>query len=267
MAHIHGGEATEGAVDDCIRHAITKMSHLHFASATEYAARIVQMGENPSRVFTVGAPGLDNIRRLALPNRGELEAALGLALTGPVVLVTYHPVTLDPVESQAGITALIAALNSCPKATIIITGSNADPGHGEVDAAIAGFMAINGHRAVCRASLGQRLYLAAMREAHVVMGNSSSGVIEAPAFRVPTIDIGSRQKGRLKAPSVIECAPDGEAVTAALSRVLDQSFRANLPQSWSLLGDGHASSRIKAILKDVALDGLLVKSFYSECRE
>lgn len=259
LAHIHGGEATEGAVDDMIRHAITKMAQLHFVAAEPYARRIIQMGEDPARVHMTGAPGLDAIRTLRLKTRAELEAELGFGLEpGPLLLVTYHPVTMDPAASVAGIEALLRALETFPQARIIITGVNSDAGRDAVTERIAAF-AGDRTNVLVRDNLGQVNYLGAMALAAAIVGNSSSGIIEAPALGVPTVNIGPRQGGRLRAASIIDCPEDGGAIAAAILRALDPDFRAGWPSPLSLYGEGDASARIAAILAEAPLD--LIKPF------
>lgn len=262
LAHIHGGELTEGMLDDAIRHAITKMAQLHFPAADAYARRLVQMGEAPERVFMVGAPGLDHLTRTPLLDRPQLEERLGFALSGgPLLLVTYHPTTLGHDHAWAA-DQLVQALEQVPDARIILTGVNADPGNRPMRERFERFAAENPGRVLIRESLGQQNYLSTMRLADAVVGNSSSGLIEAPALRVPTINIGSRQDGRLKAASVVDCAENAGAIAAALAGVLNPAFRAALPAELSLYGQGESSRRIKDILASVPLDQLLVKRFH-----
>jgi UDP-hydrolysing UDP-N-acetyl-D-glucosamine 2-epimerase len=259
LAHIHGGEATEGAVDDMVRHAITKMAQLHFVAADAYARRVIQMGEDPARVHMTGAPGLDALRTLRRKSRAELGDELGFDLgPGPLLLVTYHPVTMDPTASVAGIEALLRALETFPQARIIITGVNSDAGRDAVAERIAAFAAgrVN---VLVRDSLGQVNYLSAMAMAAAIVGNSSSGIIEAPALGVPTVNIGPRQGGRLRAASVIDCPEDQAAIAGAITRALDPAFRAGWPSPLSLYGEGDSAARIAAILAEAAPS--LVKPF------
>lgn len=253
LAHIHGGEATEGAVDDMVRHAVTKMAQLHFVAAEPYRRRVIQMGEDPARVHLVGAPGLDAIRTLPLKDRAELQAEYAFDLSsGPVLLVTYHPVTMDPSASLAGIEAMLDALGRFPQARIVITGVNSDPGHDAVSGRLDSFA--RDHAVLMRPSLGQVNYLSMMRLAAAVVGNSSSGIIEAPALRVPTVNIGQRQGGRLRAASIIDCGEDADAIAYAITRALSAEFRASWPESLSIYGEGQASARIAAILRSAPLD-------------
>jgi len=262
LAHIHGGELTEGMLDDSIRHAISKMAHLHFPAAESYARRLERMGEMPERVFMVGAPGLDHITRTPLLERAALEERLSFSLRGgPLLLVTYHPTTLGRDHGWAA-DQLVQALRGVAGARIVLTGVNADPGNRPMRERFERFAAELPGQVLIRESLGQQNYLSLMRVADAVVGNSSSGLIEAPAFRVPTVNIGSRQDGRLKAASVADCAEDQAAIAAALARVLDPAFRTALPAELSLYGMGDASRRIKQVLAEVPLDGLLVKRFH-----
>jgi UDP-hydrolysing UDP-N-acetyl-D-glucosamine 2-epimerase len=262
LAHIHGGELTEGMLDDAIRHAISKMAHLHFPAADAYARRLMQMGESPERIHMVGAPGLDHLTRTPLLTRAELEERLGFSLSGgPLLLVTYHPTTLGHDHAWAA-DQLVRALQGVPDARIVLTGVNADPGNRPMRERFERFAAETPGRVLIRESLGQQNYLSTMRLADAVVGNSSSGLIEAPAVRVPTINIGSRQDGRLKAASVVDCGEDAAAIASAIAHVLDPAFRAALPAELSLYGQGDASRRIKDVLASAPLDKLLVKRFH-----
>jgi UDP-hydrolysing UDP-N-acetyl-D-glucosamine 2-epimerase len=248
VAHIHGGESTEGAVDDQLRHAITKMSHLHFAAAAPYAQRIVQMGEEPWRVHVVGAPGVDAALSPALPDAVTLERDLGQPMTHPLLLVTYHPVTLRQGGEGQAVDALLAALDEFPQARIVITGANADPGREEIALRLEAFAKARAPRVSLHASLGQARYLGVMKLADAVIGNSSSGIIEAPALGVPTVDIGSRQGGRLKASSVISCGEGKDEIARAISQALDPAFRASIAHQNPPYGGGGAAGRMKDIL-------------------
>lgn len=261
LAHVHGGELTEGAVDDSIRHAITKMASLHFAAAERYARRIIQMGEPPERVFTVGAPGVDAVQRLdPLPNE-QLDCDLGLALAHPLFLATYHPVTLRTGDDGVAVDALTAALDTVPGARIIVTGVNADNGHRVVAERLEAWVATNSARVSLHASLGQRRYLSVLRLADCVIGNSSSGLIEAPAAGIPTVNIGERQKGRLRAASVIDCSEDTGAIQAAITRALDPAFRLSYAGTPPPYGGGDTSGRILTVLKSADLSTLVRKPF------
>jgi UDP-hydrolysing UDP-N-acetyl-D-glucosamine 2-epimerase len=260
IAHIHGGELTEGLIDEAIRHSLTKMSHLHFVAAEPYRQRVIQLGEAPERVWTVGAPGLDSIRLIPCPSRAELSESLGFDLTEPYFLVTYHPVTLDP--AGGGAVPLLAALAEFPGHRILFTGVNADPDNAPIREAIAAFAAARPGRVHAAVSLGQTRYLGALAHADAVIGNSSSGILEAPSLHVPTVNIGDRQRGRLRAASVIDASEDAVAIAAALRRALSGEFRAGLAAMQSPFGDGHASERMLEIIASHPLEGLLMKRFW-----
>lgn len=249
LAHIHGGELSENAFDESIRHAITKMAQWHFVAAEPYRKRVVQMGEAPERVFNVGAPGLDHLARLDWMSRAELERELGLPLGTPLLLATYHPETLAGSPPEQGMRELLDALERFPQATVVLTYPNADTGGRVLIRMIDEFAAARRPRVAAFASLGQRRYLSLMREADAVVGNSSSGITEAPALRRATVNVGGRQDGRLKASSVIDCAGDAAAIAAAIGRALSAPFRASLAGTVSLYGAGNASAAIVARLK------------------
>lgn len=262
IAHLHGGETSEGAVDELFRHAITKLSHLHFVAAEPYARRVIQMGEHPSRVFQVGALGTDAIVHTPLLDRAAVERALGLTLARHLLLVTYHPETATGTDPAAAAEELVAALEPLEDATIVLTGVNADAGNQAIAARLAAFAGGHPDRVLMRASLGQRLYLSAMALAAAVIGNSSSGIIEAPVMRVPTVNIGDRQKGRLRTASIIDCAADRQSIQAAIVRALDPGFRAGLAAMPHPYGAGDAGARIAAELARADLSALRGKTFY-----
>ena len=262
IAHIHGGELTEGAIDDAIRHAITKMSHLHFAACAAYRARIIQMGEQPDRAFDVGALGIDGLMQLEPLDLAEIERVVGLELGGGYVLATYHPVTLAADAGAAGLRAMLAALDLFPQTAVVITGVNADPGHAALARALADYAARRPDRVRMIPSLGQRLYLAAMRHCRAVVGNSSSGLLEAPSLGVATVNIGDRQKGRIRAGSVIDCGETLDEIGAALQKALSPRFRAQLAEVRSPYDSGGAARRIVEVLRDFPLGDVLHKSFY-----
>jgi UDP-hydrolysing UDP-N-acetyl-D-glucosamine 2-epimerase len=255
VAHLHGGETTFGAVDESMRHAITKLSQLHFVAAPAYRRRVLQLGEAPGRVFCFGPIGADNFRRLPLLDRPALARALELPLTSaPLFLVTYHPATLGRLTPAQAVTELLAALARFPQATIVFTGANADAGHAAIAPLYRDFIARHPGRARYVASLGQLRYLSALRAAAAVIGNSSSGIIEAPLCGTPTVNLGDRQRGRLRAPSVIDCAEDRTAITRAIKQALSRGRSAarRAPD---------VSRRIKAVLARVRLDRLSTKLF------
>lgn len=254
IAHIHGGETTEGAFDEGIRHAITKMAQWHFVAAEPYRKRVIQMGESPDRVFDYGAPGLDQLGKIAWLKRPELEAALQIELGRPLFLVTYHPVTLGPGNPAEAMDELLDALGGFPAATIIFTYPNADVGGRKIISSIDRFTSRHPETSRAFVSLGQQRYLSLMREADVIIGNSSSGLIDAPVLKKATVNIGDRQKGRLKASSVIDSAENSRDITAAIQRALSEEFRTNLPNTQSLYGQGGVSQKIKTALKSVAIE-------------
>ncbi|MDD5304867.1 MAG: UDP-N-acetylglucosamine 2-epimerase, partial [Elusimicrobia bacterium] len=247
LAHVSGGEITHGAVDDQIRHAVTKLAHLHFAANGVYAARLLQMGEEPWRVFTTGEPGLDNARRLTLPSRDELSKELdGFDLSRPSVLVAFHSTT----QELAGLDRQVAELSAALEASrlpIVFTYPNADAGAEKIIGAWKAFVA---HRPDCRLfqSLGQRRYLGMMRHAAMIVGNSSSGLVEAPTFALPAVNIGARQGGRMRGPNVIDCGHGRAEILAAVRRALrfDRSAPCENPY-----GDGRSSERVRAALEEV----------------
>jgi UDP-N-acetylglucosamine 2-epimerase (non-hydrolysing)/GDP/UDP-N,N'-diacetylbacillosamine 2-epimerase (hydrolysing) len=254
IAHLHGGEATEGAFDESIRHAITKMAQWHFVAAEPYRKRVIQLGEAPDRVFNSGAPGLDHLQHLDWLDRSSLEESLGLSLNSPTFLVTYHPATLGEQSPVAAMDELLAALDESPQAIVIFTYPNADTGGRALIERLDQWASANKHRAKAFVSLGQQRYLSLLRNADVVIGNSSSGLTEAPALKKATVNIGDRQKGRLKALSVIDAAESKNAIVAAINKALSADFQAGLPATESLYGCGDASRRIKDTLKAVHLD-------------
>jgi UDP-hydrolysing UDP-N-acetyl-D-glucosamine 2-epimerase len=262
LAHIAGGEVTEGATDDWIRHAITKTAWWHFAAAESYRKRIVQLGEAPERVFNVGAPALDSIRRLPILDREALERELQMTLRPPLFLVTYHPETQSAVAPADSFRFLLTALERFPNATVVLTKPNADAGGRELASMAQQWAEQHADRARCFTSLGQLRYLSVMRSADVVVGNSSSGIVEGPPLKVATVNIGARQSGRLKATSVVDCDESTESIFAAVSRALSEQFRATLPATASLYGDCEASSAIKRILAAAPLPITLAKKFH-----
>jgi UDP-hydrolysing UDP-N-acetyl-D-glucosamine 2-epimerase len=255
IAHLHGGEATEGAIDESIRHAVTKLSHWHFAAAEPYAERIRQMGEAPARVWNVGAPAMDNIAALDPLPKDALEAFLGIPLRSPAFLVTYHPVTLEKDGGLAAMHALLAALDT-GSGSIVITGANADPGANAIRASLQAFADDRPNRVVLVESLGARRYLSLMRHVDAVVGNSSSGLLEAPAVGVPSVDIGARQQGRLRAPSVLHCGQSAAEIRQALDTALSSEHRALAARRESPYGQPGAARRIVDLLALVDVPAL-----------
>lgn len=225
VAHLHGGEVTEGAVDEGLRHAVTKMSALHFTATEEYRRRVIQLGEDPSAVFNVGALGVEEIRHLPLLSRPELEKSLGVPLGERSVLVTFHPVTQEAGSAKEQIGALLEALDRLPLSRILFTKANADAEGRLINALLEEYVASRPEKASLFASLGQLRYLSAIRHCEAVIGNSSSGLIEAPSLGIPTVNIGNRQKGRVRGASVIDCEPAADTIEAACRRALTEEFK------------------------------------------
>ena len=261
VAHLHGGEATEGAFDEALRHSITKMSHLHFVAAEEYRQRVIQLGEQPERVFLVGGLGIDNIKRLKLLDRAELEASLDMKLGQKNLLVTFHPVTLEMSTASTQMEELLAALAALNDTQLIFTISNADTGGRALMMMVKEFVSQHTN-ARAFTSLGQLRYLSCIAHVDGVVGNSSSGLAEVPSFKKGTINIGDRQRGRLQASSVINCAPTKRSITSALERLYAADFQSNLSQVQNPYGEGGASAKVVKIIARFALDGIAKKSFY-----
>ena len=261
VAHIHGGESTEGAIDDAIRHSITKMSHLHFAATETYAHRVIQMGEEPWRVVVSGAPSLDNLHRIPLLGREELEKQYGLHLRDPLLLVTYHPVTLEYEQTGIQVRELLAALEEMD-ATTIFTYPNADT-HSRIVIEMIREFASQRQWAEVVVNLGTQGYFSMMKYAAAMIGNSSSGIIEAASLKLPVVNIGIRQQGRLRAKNVIDVGCARAEIVAAGEKAVSSQFRSSLDDLVNPYGDGHAAERIVAKLKQVKLnDDLLQKHFY-----
>jgi GDP/UDP-N,N'-diacetylbacillosamine 2-epimerase (hydrolysing) len=261
IGHIHGGETTEGAIDEAIRHSVTKMSHLHFVSTALYKKRVIQLGENPERVYNLGAPGLDNIKNIQFLTTDELEKELQIQFSKQIFVVTYHPVTLENQSPQVHLNQLFMALDEFSNTSIVITLPNADPHSNIIIDSIEKFAKDRKHIKVC-ASLGIKKYLSLVKIANVVIGNSSSGLIEAPALKVPTVNIGNRQKGRISGPSVIHCADQSHEISQSIKKALSTEFRELTQSTESLYGDGNTSPKIFDIIKNIELEGLIFKSFY-----
>ena len=262
VAHLHGGEVTEGAVDESIRHAVSKMASLHFVSAEPYRQRLIRMGEDPARVIVVGAPGLDHFNRTPLPSREALMSSVGLDAGRPFLLVTYHPATRGGASPADAVNQLLDALDQFPGQQILMTKANADAGGRTINAELERRAASRPGWALV-ASLGTPRYLAAVTHASALVGNSSSALIEAPAVNTPTVNIGPRQQGRLRAASVLDCAEQSDAIAAAIHTVLVPSFRewaARIAPPYGRPGD--AAGTMMAALSTIDLDALRVKRFH-----
>lgn len=262
VAHLYGGEVTEGAFDDAFRHSITKMSHLHFTSTEQYRQRIIQLGEHPDRVFNVGAIGLDNIKKLKLLTKKELEKSLNISFNRRNLLVTFHPVTLEHNTAEEQFQNLLDVLNELENTNIIFTKANADTGGRIINEMIDEYVLINSHKSAASASMGQLKYLSTLQFVDAVVGNSSSGLIEAPSFKIGTINIGDRQKGRIRSNSIIDCHPSKQGIRNAIKKLYSQEFQNSLKSTISPYGDGNSAERIKKIIKSYNLTDILKKSFY-----
>ena len=262
IAHIHGGESTEGAMDEAIRHSITKMSMLHFASTEVYKKRIIQLGEQPERVFSVGALGVENVKSLSLLSRKELEESIQFSFDKATVMVTYHPVTLenDTVENQ--FTNLLAVLKKHKELQIIFTKANADTDGRIINQMIDQFVLENSNRSIAFTSMGQLRYLSALQYCVAVIGNSSSGIIEVPSFGIPTVDIGERQKGRVRAESVIHCGTEESEIESAVKEALSDAGREKAKQSMNPYEGVDTSKRIIEVIKKYLKQGIVLKKHF-----
>jgi GDP/UDP-N,N'-diacetylbacillosamine 2-epimerase (hydrolysing) len=263
IAHLYGGETTEGAVDEAYRHAITKMSTLHFTSTGAYRNRVIQLGEQPDRVYNVGAIGIENILHEKLLSKEELERSLGCDLSEPYAVVTFHPVTLEQNSAGEQAASLLEACRECRGMRFIFTKANADAGGRAINRLIDEYTGKNDHM-VAFASLGTRQYLSALKYCAMVIGNSSSGLIEAPSFGIPTVNIGDRQRGRIQAGSVAQCEPDQEAIAKAMDIARSRSFRDKAKATVNPYGNGETSDQIVGIITEYLLHGNtdLKKRFY-----
>ncbi len=262
IAHLHGGETTEGAFDESIRHSITKMSHLHFTAIDEYRNRVIQLGEHPSRVFNVGGLGIDNIKKLKLLSKEEFEKAIDFKLNKKNILVTFHPVTLENSTAKEQFQILLDVIDELEDTHIIFTKANSDTDGRIINSMIDEYVSSNSHKSVAFTSLGQLRYLSALQYVDAMLGNSSSGLAEAPSFKIATINIGDRQKGRIMADSVIDCDIDRSSIENAFKKVYSNEFQNKLKEVKNLYGNGGASLEIKNILKAMDLKNILKKSFY-----
>jgi GDP/UDP-N,N'-diacetylbacillosamine 2-epimerase (hydrolysing) len=267
IAHIGGGETTEGAFDEAIRHSITKMSHIHCTAMEEYRRRVIQLGENPDRVYNVGALGIDNIQKLKLMDREEFEDSIDFKLGSKNLLITFHSVTLEHGTSGKQFQNLLDALDELQTTKIIFTKPNADTEGRIIIQMIDEYASRNSHKAIAFVSLGQLRYLSALQFVDGMVGNSSSGLAEAPTFKIGTINIGDRQRGRIRADSVIDCDPKKEAILTAVKKLYSKEFQDQLKNVKNPYGKGGASEKIKKILKEVDLTDILKKRFYDFKRD
>lgn len=263
IAHLYGGETTEGAIDESIRHAITKMSYLHFTSTEEYRRRVIQLGEAPERVFKVGAMGVENILSMELLAKEALEASIAFKLDKPYAVVTFHPVTLEKNQVEQQFDALLSACDAHPDMQFIFTKANSDA-HGRVINQMIDDYANQNENAVAFESLGMLRYLSALKYAQMVIGNSSSGLIEVPSLHIPTINIGDRQKGRIQGATIINCGPEKDAILQAMNQANDPGFRESIQDAVNPYGNGKTSDKIIEVITDFLMNDRidLKKQFY-----
>lgn len=263
IAHLHGGEISEGAVDDSIRHSITKMSSLHFTSTEEYRRRVIQLGESPERVFHVGAIGVENLKLIPLLDKVSLEAFLGFTLDGNVIMVTYHPITLGNRTPKDEICDFLHALDAFPELKVLFTMPNSDQGGEVIRQAIANYCHSNSGRCHSFNSLGMKRYLSALQHVTAVVGNSSSGLLEVPSAHIPTLNIGDRQKGRTRGASVYDCASDTASIIEGLKIVLSEDFREKARKATNPYEKKNTAQNIFNVIATYPLDKLQQKSFYN----
>ncbi len=266
IAHIHGGEITEGAMDDAIRHSITKMSQLHFTSTEEYRRRIIQLGEDPDCVYHVGSLGVENIRKEKLMDKAALEESIGFAFDENTIMVTYHPVTLENVPSKVQFEKLLKVFDQNTNLRVIFTKANADADGRIINQMIDEYAKEHSERCVAFTSLGRLRYLSALQYCAAVVGNSSSGIIEAPAFRIPTVNIGNRQQGRLCADTVINCGYEAEEIKQAVDKAFSSEFRVKLPLMQNPYEKENTSEQIVQRIKEALNNGLDVKKHFYDIK-
>ena len=261
VAHCHGGETTEGSIDEPIRHSITKMSQLHFVASQDYKNRVIQLGEHPDRVFLVGGLGIDNINKIQLLNKKDLEKSIDFKFGKKNLLVTFHPVTLENSTSKEQMFELLSALKELSSTNIFFTMPNADTDGRIIFKLIDDFVSKNAHSKAF-ISLGQKRYLSMIKYVDAVVGNSSSGLLEVPSFKKATINIGDRQRGRTKAKSVIDCKPERKSILEAIEKAYTKDFQKTLKFVKNPYGEGGASKKIVNMVEGFSLKGILKKEFY-----
>jgi len=266
ISHLHGGETTEGAFDEAIRHSITKMSYFHFTATNEYRNRVIQLGESPDRVFNVGGLGIDNIKNLKLLSKEKFEESISFKLNKKNILVTFHPVTLEKSSAKQQFQELLNVITELEDTTIIFTKANSDTDGRIINQMIDSYVAQYSTHSVAFISLGQLRYLSALQYMDAVVGNSSSGIIEAPSFKIGTINIGDRQKGRLQSKSIITCEPQKDKIREAFSKLYSYAFQKSLLGIKNLYGDGGASKKIVNEIKLYQLKDLKKRFFDLEFR-
>ncbi len=263
IAHIHGGELTEGIIDEAIRHSITKMSHLHFTSTEEYRRRVIQLGEQPQMVYNVGAPGIENIKKIKLLDKQSLEKELGFSLSDVTVLVTYHPVSLENMSTEVQFQNILDVVDEHKEITAIFTKANSDINGRIINQMIDEFVSRNRDRCAGYVSLGQLKYLSTLQFCRAVLGNSSSGIIEVPSFGIPTVNIGDRQRRRLHAKSVIDCGNEKEQVEAALEKALSDEFLSEIAGEKNPYEGKQTADKIYRIITEALSSGIhMKKEFY-----
>lgn len=263
IAHLHGGEISEGAVDDSIRHAITKMSSLHFTSTEDYRHRVIQLGEQPDRVFYVGAVGVENLKTIPLLSKRELEDSLSFTFDRETILVTYHPVTLGNRSSKDEIDDFLSALDAFMGLKVLFTMPNSDQGSDVIRQTIDTYCSMHPNRCKCYSSLGLKRYLSVLQYVEAVVGNSSSGILEVPSAHIPTLNIGDRQKGRTHGDSVYDCTSDKESVIKGLDMVLSSSFKEIALKASNPYDKENTAQSVFDVISTYPLDELKQKSFYN----
>lgn len=263
IVHLHGGEITEGAYDDAFRHAITKLSHLHFTSTEDHRKRVIQLGEHPDTVFNVGAIGLDNIRGLDLLSKEELEADLKLQFKKHNYQVSYHPETLSDISSKDQFEILLKAIEEQEDSLFVFTKSNADTDGRIINCMIDEFVKKHPEKSHAFTSLGSLRFLSLLKECDAIVGNSSSGLIEAPTFKIATINIGNRQKGRTQANSVINCEMDFQQIKTSFLKIQNADFQTHLKKGNNPYGDGHTAAKILNVLENISWEEIKIKKFYN----
>ncbi len=263
IAHIHGGEATEGAIDEAIRHSVSKMSQIHFTATEEYSKRVIQLGEEPNRVFNVGGMGIENIKRLKLLTKNQLEKSINFKFNLKNVLVTFHPVTLERRTSKIQFQEILESIDELQNTNIIFTKTNSDMDGRIINLMIDEYTSKNFNKSKCITSLGQLHYLSALSHIDFVIGNSSSGLLEAPSFKIGTINIGDRQRGRIKAKSVIDSLPEKKSIKKSIKKIYSIEFQQILKNVKNPYDKGYASKKIVKILKNIELNQILKKNFFN----
>lgn len=262
IAHIHGGELTQGAFDESIRHSITKMSHLHFTATKKYKERVIQLGEDPKKVFNVGGLGVENIKKNTILNKDEFEKSINFNLNIRNILVTFHPVTLENNTSKKQFQELLDAIEKLKDTNIIFTKSNSDTDGRIINKMIDNYVARNTHKSISFTSLGQSRYMSALKYVDAVVGNSSSGLLEAPSFKIGTVNIGDRQKGRIKAKSVIDCLANKTEIKKAIDKIYSKKFQELLKKVKNPYAKGKTSKKIVNILKKIPFPLSVKKKFH-----